>query len=119
MRRYNNKKSANSVKRAESLAKEVLIQTEKAVEPVSEPAAEIPTETVSETVLEAEKTAVSMCFQCGGWEVSPKDVEDAVAEDMKKKGFEAKNVQIYVNMQEAAAYYVLDGIAGEDYKVIF
>ena len=38
--------------------------------------------------------------------------------DMEQKGYTAKNVQIYVNMEEAAAYYVLDGTADGDYCVI-
>ena len=42
----------------------------------------------------------------------------AVKKDMEQKGYTAREIQIYVNMEEAAAYYVLDGTAGEDYCVI-
>ena len=101
VRKYKGKKT--SVKTAEALARESLKQEEKA-------------ENVS--AASAEQTALSLCFQCSGLQISPEDVENAVKKDMKQKGYTAKNVQIYVNMEEAAAYYVLDGTAGGDYCVI-
>ena len=101
VRKYKGKKT--SVKTAEALARESLKQEEKA-------------ENVSAD--SAEQTALSLCFQCSGLQISPEDVENAVKKDMEQKGYTAKNVQIYVNMEEAAAYYVLDGTAGGDYCVI-
>ncbi len=101
VRKYKGKKT--SVKTAEALARESLKQEEKA-------------ENVSAS--SAEQTALSLCFQCSGLQISPEDVENAVKKDMEQKGYTAKNVQIYVNMEEAAAYYVLDGTAGGDYCVI-
>ena len=101
VRKYKGKKT--SVKTAEALARESLKQEEKA-------------ENVS--AASAEQTALSLCFQCSELQISPEDVENAVKKDMEQKGYTAKNVQIYVNMEEAAAYYVLDGTAGGDYCVI-
>ncbi len=101
VRKYTGSKA--SVKTAEALAREGLKQEEKA-----------------EKAMEAPKkpAALSLCFQCNGLQLSPKDVEDAVKKDMEQKGYTAREIQIYVNMEEAAAYYVLDGTAGEDYCVI-
>ena len=91
VRKYTGSKA--SVKTAEALARESLKQEEKA-------------ENVS--AASAEQTALSLCFQCNGLQLSPKDVEDAVKKDMEQKGYTAREIQIYVNMEEAAAYYVLD-----------
>lgn len=101
VRKYKGKNT--SVKTAEALARESLKQEEKAE---------------NSAAASAEQTALSLCFQYSGLQISPEDVENAVKKDMKQKGYTAKNVQIYVNMEEAAAYYVLDGTAGEDYCVI-
>lgn len=101
VRKYTGSKA--SVKTAEALAREGLKQEEKAEKMNAEP---------------KETSALTLCFQCNGLQLSPKDVEDAVKKDMEQKGYTARNIQIYVNMEEAAAYYVLDGAAGEDYCVI-
>lgn len=101
VRKYKGKNT--SVKTAEALARESLKQEERAE---------------NAAAASAEQTALSLCFQCNGLQISPEDVENAVKKDMEQKGYTAKNVQIYVNMEEAPAYYVLDGTAGEDYCVI-
>ncbi len=101
VRKYTGSKA--SVKTAEALAREGLKQEEKAEKAMESP---------------KKPAALSLCFQCNGLQLSPTDVEDAVKKDMEQKGYTAREIQIYVNMEEAAAYYVLDGTAGEDYCVI-
>ncbi len=59
----------------------------------------------------------TVCVEMGGLSVSMTDVQTAVKKAVKEKGLEASALNIYINVEEQAAYYTINGEGGEDYKV--
>ena len=45
------------------------------------------------------------------------DLETAVKKDAEAKGLKGKELHIYVNAEERAAYYTADGEGSDDYKI--
>ena len=45
------------------------------------------------------------------------DLEAAVKKDAEAKGLKGKELHIYVNAEERAAYYTADGEGSDDYKI--
>ena len=103
-----------------------------APEKVVKPVVEAVVETVAETVVEAaaieekavEKKAAkkpacktSVCVEMNGLSVAVADIQTAVKKAVKEKELEPVELKIYINAQEQAAYYTVDGNGGEDYKV--
>ena len=52
-----------------------------------------------------------------GLSVAVADIQSAVKAAVKAQGLEASELKIYVNANEQAAYYTVDGQGGESYKV--
>ena len=52
-----------------------------------------------------------------GLSVAVADMQNAVKKAVKDQGLEASELKIYVNAQEQAAYYTVDGEGGQTYKV--
>lgn len=59
----------------------------------------------------------SVCVEMGGLSVLTADIQTAVKKAVKEKGLEASALNIYINAEEQAAYYTINGEGGEDYKV--
>ena len=45
------------------------------------------------------------------------DLEAAVKKDAEAKGLKGKELHIYVNAEERAAYYTADGTGSDDYRI--
>ena len=59
----------------------------------------------------------SVCVEMNGLSVAVADIQNAVKKAVKDQGLEASELKIYVNAQEQAAYYTVDGEGGQTYKV--
>ena len=70
-------------------------------------------------VEEAQKPAckTTVCVELNGLSVAVADVQTAVKKAVKEKGLDAAELKIYINTQEQAAYYTVDGNGGEEFKV--
>ena len=67
----------------------------------------------------ARKTCkTSVCVEMNGLSVAvARNIQSAVKAAVKAQGLEASELKIYVNANEQAAYYTVDGRGGESYKV--
>ena len=84
-------------------------EEKKETAPVKEPEAEI-----KETVKEPAKTRIgNVKLETN---VTLKDVEKAVKKDAADRNLAGK-IDIYLNAEKRAAYYTVDGIGSEEYKV--
>ena len=59
----------------------------------------------------------SVCVEMNGLSVAVADIQNAVKKAVKDQGLDASEPKIYVNAQEQAAYYTVDGEGGETCKV--
>ena len=59
----------------------------------------------------------SVCVEMNVLSVAVADIQNAVKKAVKDQGLEASELKIYVNAQEQAAYYTVDGEGGQTYKV--
>ena len=59
-------------------------------------------------------------FQFDGKDLVAKDVLDQAVKAFKKahRGVEIKTIDLYIVANEGAAYYVVNGEGGDDYKII-
>ncbi len=91
---------------------------EKAVREATDKAVELTKKTaasVRKTVKKFEPKKTVVTFEAHGRSYSYDDIVKAV--NKACKGQTAKKLEIYVNAEEGAAYYVLDGVAAPEYKV--
>lgn len=89
-----------------------LAEEKKETAPVKEPEAEI-----KETVKEPAKTRIgNVKLEIFETNVTLKDVEKAVKKDAADRNLAGK-IDIYLNAEKRAAYYTVDGIGSEEYKV--
>lgn len=87
-------------------------EEKKETAPVKEPEAEI-----KETVKEPAKTRIdNVKLEIFETNVTLKDVEKAVKKDAADRNLAGK-IDIYLNVEKRAAYYTVDGIGAEEYKV--
>ena len=88
----------------------------KAEEPKKETAKKTPAKRIT-----AKDIKTSVVVQFAGKEVAEKDLIAAVKKAYTKKGNKVgdiKTIEIYVKPEESAAYYVVNGEASDDFKVI-
>ena len=85
----------------------------------STPTTAAPT-TAAETKAEAAETKAAVHFQFDGKDLVAKDVLDRAVKAFKKshRGVEIKTIDLYIVANEGAAYYVVNGEGGDDYKII-
>ena len=89
-----------------------LAEEKKETAPVKDPEAEI-----KETVKEPAKTRIgNVKLEIFETNVTLKDVEKAVKKDAADRNLAGK-IDIYLNAEKRAAYYTVDGIGSEEYKV--
>ena len=104
------------VKAAEATeTKEVKAEAPKAEEPKKETAKKAPAKRTA-----AKDIKTSVVVQFAGKEVTEKDLIAAVKKAYTKKGNKVgdiKTIEIYVKPEESAAYYVVNGIGADDYKI--
>ena len=104
------------VKAAEATEiKEVKAEAKKAEEPKKETAKKAPAKRTA-----AKDIKTSVVVQFAGKEVTEKDLIAAVKKAYTKKGNKVgdiKTIEIYVKPEESAAYYVVNGVGADDYKI--
>ena len=103
------------VKAAEVKA-ETKTEAPKAEEPKKETAKKAPAKRTT-----AKDIKTSVVVQFAGKEVTEKDLIAAVKKAYTKKGNKVgdiKTIEIYVKPEESAAYYVVNGEASDDFKVM-
>ena len=90
-------------------------EAKKAEEPKKETAKKAPARRTT-----AKDIKTSVVVQFAGKEVTEKDLIAAVKKAYTKKGNKAgdiKTIEIYVKPEESAAYYVVNGVGADDYKI--
>ena len=107
--------AVKAVKDAAAEAKATAVKAqEKVVAEVKEVAKTAKTATKTTT----RKTCkTSVCVEMNGLSVAVADIQSAVKAAVKAQGLEASELKIYVNANEQAAYYTVDGQGGESYKI--
>ena len=78
------------------------------------------TSAVKETVKKAVEPKMEVHFQFAGKDILAKSVLDQAVEAYKSthKDVEIKEVELYIVAEEGAAYYVVNGEASDDFKVM-
>ena len=90
-------------------------EAKKAEEPKKETAKKAPAKRTA-----AKDIKTSVVVQFAGKEVTEKDLIAAVKKTYTKKGNKVgdiKTIEIYVKPEESAAYYVVNGVGADDYKI--
>lgn len=90
-------------------------EAKKAEEPKKETAKKAPAKRTT-----AKDIKTSVVVQFAGKEVTEKDLIAAVKKAYTKKGNKVgdiKTIEIYVKPEESAAYYVVNGVGADDYKI--
>ena len=90
-------------------------EAKKAEEPKKETAKKTPAKRTT-----AKDIKTSVVVQFAGKEVTEKDLIAAVKKAYTKKGNKVgdiKTIEIYVKPEESAAYYVVNGVGADDYKI--
>ena len=101
--------------KAEAKAEAPKAEVKKAEEPKKETAKKAPAKRTT-----AKDIKTSVVVQFAGKEVTEKDLIAAVKKAYTKKGNKVgdiKTIEIYVKPEESAAYYVVNGIGADDYKI--
>ena len=94
---------------------EAKAEAPKAEEPKKETAKKAPAKRTT-----AKDIKTSVVVQFAGKEVIEKDLIAAVKKAYTKKGNKVgdiKTIEIYVKPEESAAYYVVNGVGADDYKI--
>ena len=94
---------------------EAKAEAPKAEEPKKETAKKAPAKRTT-----AKDIKTSVVVQFAGREVTEKDLIAAVKKAYTKKGNKVgdiKTIEIYVKPEESAAYYVVNGVGADDYKI--
>ena len=110
----NNTVEAEAAVKAEAKAEAPKAEAKKAEEPKKETAKTPAKRTTAKDI----KTSVVVQF--AGKEVAEKDLIAAVKKAYTKKGNKVgdiKTIEIYVKPEESAAYYVVNGVGADDYKI--
>lgn len=101
--------------KAEAKAEAPKEEAKKAEEPKKETAKKTPAKRTT-----AKDIKTSVVVQFAGREVTEKDLIAAVKKAYTKKGNKVgdiKTIEIYVKPEESAAYYVVNGVGADDYKI--
>ena len=129
MEKKRTSKATSNLKSATTKAKATVKSTVEKIEKT--PAAEktvkaVATETVAakapEVVEEVKNTVKNhkisgITLEIFETSITVADLETAVKKDAEAKGLKGKELHIYVNAEERAAYYTADGEGSDDYKI--
>ena len=93
---------------AADIAKSPVIEEAKAAvkKTVKEVAQKIETTRIAETTIELPGCAVTMTA-----------IEEAVKKDMEAKEISGKEINVYINIDQKAAYYTVDGEGADNYRI--
>ena len=108
-------KEVKAEAKVEAKAEAPKAEAKKAEEPKKETAKKAPAKRTA-----AKDIKTSVVVQFAGKEVTEKDLIAAVKKAYTKKGNKVgdiKTIEIYVKPEESAAYYVVNGVGADDYKI--
>ena len=106
---------AAEVTETKEVKAEAKAEAKKVEEPKKETAKKAPAKRTA-----AKDIKTSVVVQFAGKEVTEKDLIAAVKKAYTKKGNKVgdiKTIEIYVKPEESAAYYVVNGVGADDYKI--
>lgn len=96
-------------------AEKTVKAVKKATETVAAKAPEVVEEEVKNTVKNHKISGITLeIFETS---ITVADLEAAVKKDAEAKGLKGKELHIYVNAEERAAYYTADGEGSDDYRI--
>ena len=122
MRKRTTSRAKETIKEATTKATEAVKETvEKTTVKASEVIEEAK-ETVKKAVKEVAKNIdikkfVETTIELPGFAVTMSSIEEAIKKDIKDKGIEGKEISVYVNVEQKAAYYTVDGQGSDDYRI--
>lgn len=137
-------KRSNAVKTAANKKAETKVEEVKVVETAAETAAEVaavaaeetapkkttrkkaetaeaaPKKTARKTTKKAAQPEASVTIQYAGKEIVAKEVLETATKAFQEanEGVAIENIQIYIKPEEGVAYYAVNGIGNDDYKVV-
>ena len=104
-------------------AAEVIEEAKDAASDIAKaPVVEEAKETVKKAVKEVTKNIdikkiVETTIELPGFAVTMSSIEEAVKKDITEKDIAGKEISIYVNAEQKAAYYTVDGQGSDDYRI--
>ena len=104
-------------------ASEVIEEAKDAAADIAKaPVVEEAKETVKKAVKEVAKNIdikkfAETTIELPGFAVAMSSIEEAIKKDIKDKGIEGKEISVYVNVEQKAAYYTVDGQGSDDYRI--
>ena len=104
-------------------AAEVIEEAKDAASDIAKaPVVEEAKETVKKAVKEVAKNIdikkfAETTIELPGFAVTMSSIEEAVKKDIKEKDIAGKEISIYVNAEQKAAYYTVDGQGSDDYRI--
>jgi len=103
-------------------ASEVIEEAKDAAADIAAPVVEEAKETVKKAVKEVAKNIdikkfAETTIELPGFAVTMSSIEEAIKKDIKDKGIEGKEISVYVNVEQKAAYYTVDGQGSDDYRI--
>ena len=100
-------------------ASEVIEEAKDAAADIAKaPVVEEAKETVKKAVKEVAKNIdAETTIELPGFAVTMSSIEEAIKKDIKDKGIEGKEISVYVNVEQKAAYYTVDGQGSDDYRI--
>ena len=120
MEKKRTSKATSNLKSATTKAKATVKSTVEKIEKT--PAAENVAAKAPEVVEEVKNTVKNhkisgITLEIFETSITVADLETAVKKDAEAKGLKGKELHIYVNAEERAAYYTADGEGSDDYKI--
>lgn len=138
MRKRTTSRAKETIKEATTKATEAVKETvekttvkaSEVIEEAKDAAADIAKALVVEEAKETVKKAVKevaknidikkfaeTTIELPGFAVTMSSIEEAIKKDIKDKGIEGKEISVYVNVEQKAAYYTVDGQGSDDYRI--
>ena len=134
MRKRTTSRAKETIKEATTKATEAVKETvekttvkaSEVIEEAKDAAADIAKAPVVETVKKAVKEVAKnidikkfaeTTIELPGFAVTMSSIEEAIKKDIKDKGIEGKEISVYVNVEQKAAYYTVDGQGSDDYRI--
>ena len=127
MRKRTTSRAKETIKEATTKATEAVKETieeakDAAADIAKAPVVEEAKETVKKAVKEVAKNIdikkfAETTIELPGFAVTMSSIEEAIKKDIKDKGIEGKEISVYVNVEQKAAYYTVDGQGSDDYRI--
>ena len=122
MRKRTTSRAKETIKEATTKATEAVKETVEKTTVKASAVIEEAKETVKKAVKEVAKNIdikkfAETTIELPGFAVTMSSIEEAIKKDIKDKGIEGKEISVYVNVEQKAAYYTVDGQGSDDYRI--